>query len=398
MPHDIERNLGPSSNQSVSYEAIGHAEDMDSIIYNIAPTDTPLLSTMDEGEAATATDITWMTKGLNPPKVNAHKEVEDYETEKVGSLEGMQNTVQYFQNKGMVTDIEKKVSHNPKFDPWNQAITDAYTEQAFDIEYAIINNDKRVIGTADTAPMFGGVPYFMNLKTQDVTFEHTGGTFTTSEPHHLKTGDFIYLIADTMPTGLVAERLYYVRLDNDNPDTKFTIYDTMKDAVEDSTGANKVTATTDGTAVKIVNANVTSNGKTEDFSLDDLNNVMQMAANRGGRPTEAYMAPEKKRRFSVLVTGQSTTIRKGNEKAFSDVATTYTTDGGVVTAHSHRMYPANRIDIYDMNYWETRWMEHPHQVKDLPKKGTYECFVLESKMTLQCSQPKASASIIDIKR
>lgn len=397
MPKDIQRDLGPSSNQSVSYEAIGHAEDMDSIIYNIDPTTTQLLSAMDEGEMATATDITWMTKGLNPPKVNAHKEVEDYETEKVGSMEGMQNTVQYFQNKGMVTDVEKKVSHNPKFDPWNQAVTDAYTEQAFDIEYAIINNDKRVIGTADTAPMFGGVPYFMNLKTQDVTFSHTDGVFTTTEPHHLKTGDFIYLIADTMPTGLVAERVYYVRLDKTTPDTKFTIFDTMKDAVE-NVEANKVTATTDGTSVKIVNANVTSKGKTEDFALDDLNNVMQMAANRGGRPTDAYMAPEKKRRFSQLVTGQSTTIRKGDERSYSDVATTYTTDGGVITAHAHRMYPANRIDIFDMNYWETRWMEHSHEVKDLPKKGTYDCFVLEAKMTLQCSQPKASASIIDIKR
>lgn len=397
MPKDITRDLGPSSNQSVSYDAIGHAEDMAAIIYNIDPTSTPILSNMDEGEMATATDITWMTKGLNPPKVNAHKEVEDYDTEKVGSMEGLANTVQYFQNKGMVTDVEKKVRHNPNFDPWNQAVTDAFTEQAFDIEYAIINNDKRVIGTSETAPKFGGIPYFMNLKTQKATYSQADGKFTTTEPHHLKTGDFIYLLADTMPEGLVAGRVYYIRQDDTTQDKVFTIYDTMKDAVENVT-ANQVKGTTAGTNVQIVKANVISKGKTADYSLDDLNDVMQMASNRGGRPTEAYMAPEKKRRFSQLVTGQSTTIRKNADKSYSDVATSYTTDGGVINAHAHRMYPANRIDILDPNYWEFRWFDKPHQVKDLPKKGTYDTFVLEAKATLQSSQPKASASIIDIKR
>ena len=397
MPKDITRNLGPSSNQSTSYEAIGHAEDMASIIYNIDPTSTPILSTMDEGEMATATDITWMTKGLNPPKVNAHKEVEDYDTEKVGSMEGLQNTVQYFQNKGMVTDVEKKVRHDPNFDPWNQAVTDAFTEQAFDIEYALINNDKRVIGTADTAPMMGGIPYFMDLKTQDVTYSQADGKFTTTEPHHLKTGDFIYLIADTMPSGISQGLVYYIRQDDSDKDKKFTIYDTMKDAVENIT-ANQVKGTDAGTNVKIVKTNVISKAKKEDFSLDDLNNVMQMASNRGGRPTDAYMAPEKKRRFSLLVTGQSTTTRKASDRTYSDVATSYTTDGGVITAHAHRMFPVNKIVIMDKNYWEFRWFEKPHRVSNLPKRGTYDCFVIEAKATLQCSQPKASAAIIDIKR
>lgn len=397
MPTDISRNLGPSSNQSVSYEAIGHAEDIDKIIYNIDPTTTQLLSAMDEGEDATATEVTWMTKGLRPPKVNAHLEVEDYKTEKVGSMEGLTNSVQYFQSVGMVSDIEKKVKHNPNYDPWNQAVTDAFTEMAFDIEYALINNTERKVGTATVAPMFGGIPYYLNLNTQDATFDHTTGNITTADPHNLKTGDFVYLLADDMPEGLVAERLYYIRQDGTNPDTVFTIYDTQKDAVE-GIDANKVTGTTDGTAVKICKANVTSLGKGRAFDLDDLNNVMQMAANRGGTPTEAYMAPEQKRRFSLLVTGQATTTRTAADRTGSDVATSYTTDGGVINAHSHRMYPVNRVDILDMNYWETRWMEHPHQVDGLEKKGTYDRFVLESKLTLQASQPKASASIIDIKR
>lgn len=396
MPADIQRNFGPSSSQSVTYEAIGHAEDMAPIIYNIDPTTTQLLSAFPEGANATSTDVAWMTKGLKPPKVNAHLEIEDYKTEKVGSMEGLSNTVQYFQAVGMVSDVEQKVNHEPKTNPLDDAKTDAFTEMAFDMEYAYINNDTRRAGTESVAPLMGGVPYFMNLKTLAATFSHTDSSLTTTDDNHLKTGDFVYLIADTMPTGIKAQTTYFVRVDDTNP-KKLYLYNTIKDAVE-KIDANKVTATDDGTGVKIVNLNITSKGNAEDFSLDDLNDVMQMAANRGGKPTDAYMAPEKKRRFSMLVTGQSTTIRKNADRSYSDVATSYTTDGGTITAHAHRMYPVNRIDIFDMNYWETRWFERPHSVDKLPKTGTYERFVLEGKGTLQASQPKASASIIDIKR
>ena len=62
------------------------------------------------------------------------------------------------------------------------------------------------------------------------------------------------------------------------------------------------------------------------------------------------------------------------------------------------MYNSDRIDIYDFDYWELRYFEKPHEVNGLDKTGTYDKFVLETKLTLQASQPKASASIIGIKR
>ena len=37
---DVTRNLGPSKNQSYTYDAIGHAEDVSPILTNIDPEET----------------------------------------------------------------------------------------------------------------------------------------------------------------------------------------------------------------------------------------------------------------------------------------------------------------------------------------------------------------------
>lgn len=400
MPQDVTRNLGPSSSQSVTYESIGQAEDYSQILYNIDPTSTPILSRLPEGSALTAVDTTWMTEQLEPPGENAHKEYEKYEYKKVGSMEGLKNYAQFFQNSGWISDVQRKVKkiyNVPQGDALADARTKAFTKQARDIEYALLNNDKARIGSESEAPLMGGVPYFMDLDTIDVTASTTDGVFTSTKPHNLKTGDFVYLIGDTMPTGVKAGAMYYVRVDTSTPKTKFTIYDTIKDAVRGTADA-VIKPTAAGTNVKIVKSNVKSLGGTAQYTLDDIDDVMAMAASRGGNPTDAYMSMENKRRFSKLVSALATTQRQPKTRYGSLVADTYETDGGVISAHSHRMYATNRIDIFDFDYWELRYLEKPHEVQNLAKDGTYEKFVLETKMTLQASQPKASASIIGIKR
>lgn len=396
MPQDITRNLGPSTSQSATYEAIGHAEDYSEILYNINPTSTPILSSLSVGDDVTSTDTTWMTKRLNPPKENAHKEYENYSYGKVGSLEGLSNYVQFFQNTGYVTDVQRKVRkiyRDSNGDDLSQAKTDALTEMANDIELRLISGKDKNIGTESVAPKMGGIPYFMQLDTIDCTVT-TAGLVTTTSAHNLKTGDFVYFIATKAPGGVKVGAQFFV---NVLSDTTFNIYDNIDDAIAGDTSV-MVKPTDAGSGVQVVKNNVISLGGTASYTLDDIDDVMAMAANRGGTPTDAYMSMENKRRFSKLVSGLSTTRRLPKDRYGSDVADTYETDGGVITAHSHRMYNKNRIDILDMGYWELRWFERPHEVTGLAKDGTYEKFVVEGKLTLQASQPKASASIIDAAR
>lgn len=400
MPADVTRNFGPSKSQSHTLEAIGHAEDYSNIIVNIDPDKTFFLSEFDEDADAVALDFSWTTEGLRPPQVNAHLEKEDYESQPVGSLEMANNHCQRFVNSGYVTTAQIKVKkiYEPQ-DEFTRQYENAFKGHASDIEYALVNNDVARAESGSNPAMTGGVPCFMKVQNITATLATGTGIVTATAKHGLETGDFVYFTATTMPGGLAANTIYYVRLeDGTDGETKFTIYNTMKDAVEGVT-ANQVKPTSAGTGLAIVKNNVIDMGGTADFTLDDINNVMQMCFNRGGNPTLAVMSPAKKRRFSSIVTA-STQINRGmgKERKLDLVADTLETDFGIITAKSHRLYPDNRIDFMDMNYWRLKWFERTHEVPGIATKGSYKEFFIESWLGLKGEQPKSSGSLLNIKR
>ena len=396
---DVTRKLGPSESQSHTTEAIGHAEDYSKIITNISPDVTFFLSRMGEDEDATSLKFGWTTEGMDPPGVNAHLEKEDYTSHKVGSLRHAENNCQFFINDGYVTEAQRKVAkiYNPQ-DEKVRLIQRVMKKHARDIEFAIVTNATTNAENGNDPAITGGLPYFLQSNRIACTLATADGVVTTAEEHHLATGDFVYFSATTMPTGLEANELYYVRVDDTSPKTKFTIFNTMNDAVRNMT-ANQVKPTTAGTALTIEINNIVDLGGKTDFTLDDLDKAMEMAYNRGGNPTMAVMSPAKKRAFSKLVTA-ATTINRGmkGDRKLDLVATTVETDHGTLTAETHRLYPFNRIDLLDMDYWDLKWFERTHEVVDLPKTGTYDTFVVQAWLGIKGTQPLASAAITGIKR
>lgn len=396
---DITRNLGPSSSQSHTSDAIGHAEDYSKIIINIDPDRTFYLSEMGEDADAVSLKFGWMTEGLRPPQVNAHLEKEDYQSQAVGSLEAAENNCQRFVTSGYVTEAQSKVKkiYTPE-DEFTRQRYNAFLQHASDIEYAIVNNSTTNAESGTTPAMTGGVPYFMQVQTQAVTVNATTGAITAAAAHNLNTGDFIYLNASTMPTGLAKNTIYYVELDATTPATVFYLHDTMKTAVE-KTSTSRVIPSAAGTSVVIVKNNVVDLANAADFTLDDINNVMQMTYNRGGNPTLAVMSPAKKRRFSTIVSAETQINRNMSKSRKLDmVADVLETDFGVVTAKAHRMYPDNRVDFMDMAYWDLKWFQRTHEVTGIAKKGSYDEFFIESWMGLKGSQPKASGTLLNVKR
>ncbi len=403
---DVTRNLGPSKNQSYTYDAIGHAEDISPILTNIDPEETLFYSKFGNTKPATELQFSWLTKGLSPAQDNAYKEMETYKFQPSGSIQGMSNNIQFFKKSGMITDAQQKVAKIYKNEHGSEIADmkyDAYVGLAKDIEYMLVNSEQKVDGSATVAPRSGGVPFFMKRDLIDVTVDAaagTGGTgvITTSKESNLKTGDIAYFIADTVPTGLKAGLYYYVRVDDSNT-KKLTLFDTQKGAVE-NVASLQVKPTTAGTNVKLVTNNVVSLAGKSTFTLDDINTIMEMAFKRGGKPTEAYMSSSKFKEFSKMVLATMTSNRKGTDKSAKvyEIATSYQGAFGLVNANIHRMYPDIRVDILDLQYWDMRYFTKPHEVKGLDKDGSYQKFMLEAELGLQGTQPKASCSIIDIKR
>lgn len=389
----VIRDPGPSESQSLTFEAFGNAEDFSPIITNIDPTTTPFLSSLTADANATGPEFSWITEALRPPIKNAHLEKEDYKTEKVGSLRSLSNNVQIFQNTGWLSDMQRKTKKiYTEQDEFVRQKQNAFLAHAKDIEYALVTNETRVKGTASVPAETGGIPYFLNSSALAVTVA-TSGLCTTAENHELSTGDFIFFVADTMPTGLKADVPYYV---NVKSSTTFNIYSTMKGAI-DSVASKQVKPTNAGTNVKVERNNVVDLGGKAESTLDDIDSMLYKAQLRGAHPGDLWMNPINKRRFSIQLLANSTNIRKGAEKKLNLVADTYESDFGIVTAHPHLFYPNDRIDAIDTQYMTLKWFDRTHEVTGLAKKGNYSEFVIEGSIGLKCTQPQAHGSITNIK-
>lgn len=389
----VIRDPGPSESQSLTFEAFGNAEDFSPIITNIDPTTTPFLSSLTADANAKEPEFSWITEALRPPIKNAHLEKEDYKTEKVGSLRSLSNNVQIFQNTGWVSDMQRKTEKiYTEQDEFVRQKQNAFLAHAKDIEYALVTNETRVKGTASVPAETGGIPYFLNSSALAVTVA-TSGLCTTAENHELSTGDFIFFVADTLPTGLKADVPYYV---NVKSSTTFNIYSTMKGAI-DSVASKQVKPTDVGTNVKVERNNVVDLGGKAESTLDDIDSMLYKAQLRGAHPGDLWMNPINKRRFSKQLLANSTNIRKGAEKKLNLVADTYESDFGIVTAHPHLFYPNDRIDAIDTQYMTLKWFDRTHEVTGLAKKGNYSEFVIEGSIGLKCTQPQAHGSITNIK-
>lgn len=395
----VTRDPGPSANQSHTYDAWGLDEDISPIVTSLTPDETPIFSSTPDGPNAVEPSYSWPTEELHPPQVNKHLEKEDYNSHPVGSMESLDNVVQIFMTSGYVTDMQRKARKVYKGgdDEFDRQLTKAFKEHARDIEYAFLNNDQKVAGTSAVAAMTGGLPYFMAKKTLSVSNVNTStGAITTSAAHNLKTGDFVYFDAATMPTGLKKNTLYYVRLDATTPATIFTIFTSMKAAVENVT-AKQVIPTAAGSTVVVVLNNVKDLNNERDFTVADINAAMEMAYRRGGDPHTMWASPRNKARFSEIVNAMSYTTRKSGEKKSNLIASTLETDFGVITCKPHRWFPNDMLLLLDNQYLEKKWFARTRKVPGLAKKGNYSEFVIESTLGLKFDQPLSSAAIYNIK-
>ena len=389
--------VAKSVSQSTTYEAVGTKDDFSKIVTSIEPDMTFFLSNFGEAEDAASLKFNWTTDGLKPPQENAHHEMTDYTTDKVGSLAQWDNRCQHFISSGRVTDAQRK--HAKEYSPEDEFARQkekAFRQHARDIEYALVfNRAPRDESPGSNPALTGGVRYFLEEELEDVTF--TGNVCACTADHKLDTGDFVYFKAkpgagNKLPTEVAANMPYYIRKDTDPK--KFTLYNSMDDAIKN---VNQLTLSTAGQGVQMVKNNVFSAGDAL-LTEDHINDCMEMCSKRGGNPTLAVMSGRLKRRFSAIVTGGATKQRSSKDKTAVNVTDVYESDFGVIHAEVHRMYSDTIVDFMDMNYWDMKWFDRTHEVTGLAKKGSYEEFVIESWLGLQGTQPKASGSIYNIKR
>lgn len=152
-----------------TYVAVGNRLDLSDIITNIAPSETPLYSTLGKA-SATATYHEWLEDDLGEPGANKQVEGFEYTTEAGGTRTRLGNYTQIMHRGYHVTDTQEVVlKHGVKSEIAYQ-MAKAMKLIALDMEYAILNNATKVAGSLDqgseVAREFGGIPYWITTNVK----------------------------------------------------------------------------------------------------------------------------------------------------------------------------------------------------------------------------------------
>ena len=125
--------------------AVGNREDLVDIIYNTAPTDTPLISAIDKVKA-TAVTHDWQRDVLAPPANNAVAEGADATYTAVTPTQRLSNQTQISRKTFSITDTQEKVSSAGRKSDIRYQTVKQGKELRKDMELALIENGTQSTG------------------------------------------------------------------------------------------------------------------------------------------------------------------------------------------------------------------------------------------------------------
>jgi len=360
-------------------------EDLIDIITNISP-DENFLQGKFGRTTVQGMSHDWLCDSIRPAGSNRQKEDADFATAEGVARIRMNNYIQHFMVGYKVTDAQEAVLKAGVKSEVAYQMVKASKELSRDLEYAIVRNEKAIAGVANQGGQFGGVRYFNGGDA--VPLSQTSGTIKFAN-HKLQTGGAVVFhipTGGTMPEGLVANKLYFVRVVNDE---SFKIYTTPQDAQSDT---SPIVPKDNGTKVNVTRSNVISlNGA---LTEDALNNIMEMCWKQGAKIESAVMSGKNKRTVSSFTAGVQKIADMGETKRKA-VVDVWETDFGLINLEAHRQADDDRIDFFEYQYWKLAFLK-PFAVEDVPRKGTYTEKVITGMVTIENRSPVSNGTVIGI--
>lgn len=148
-----------------SYDAIGNSEDLTNLIYDVSPTDTPVLSALPRTKA-TATNHEWQTDSLAAASAaNAVIEGDDATTDTSTATTRLGNRTQILDKVAQVTGTQEAVSKAGRKSEMAYQMEKRMKELKRDIEAALTDNGAFVAGNDTTARELAGFPAWLTTNT-----------------------------------------------------------------------------------------------------------------------------------------------------------------------------------------------------------------------------------------
>lgn len=139
-----------------SYDLVGLAEDVEDVIFNISPTETPLL-TMAKRKKATATLHQWQTDSLSAAAANRSIEGDDSTYATASPTTMLSNYTQISKKTVMVSGTADAVRKYGRKEEFAYQIAKRGKELKRDIELALVTNQASSAGGSGTARSSAGI-------------------------------------------------------------------------------------------------------------------------------------------------------------------------------------------------------------------------------------------------
>ena len=160
-----------------SYDAVGIREDLENVIYDVSPEETPFYTTCKKVTASN-TYHEWQTDSLRASGANAHIEGDATTANARVATTRLGNYTQIFKNAVVVPDTDKGLTKAGRASEMAYQVLKIAKEQKLDIEKALFANNARVAGNATTARELAGAPVWFTNTIQNMG---AGGAHATGD-------------------------------------------------------------------------------------------------------------------------------------------------------------------------------------------------------------------------
>lgn len=160
--------MAQPTNTFDSYDAKGIKENLEDVIYDVSPEETPFYTACAKVKA-TNTLHEWQTDSLRSSAVNAHIEGDDTTAEARTSTTRLQNYTQIFKNAVVVAATEDNLDKAGRAKEMAYQVMKIAKEQKLDIEKALFANQARVVGSSTAARKLAGLPAWLKTNVNFVS-------------------------------------------------------------------------------------------------------------------------------------------------------------------------------------------------------------------------------------
>ena len=156
--------MAQPTNTFDSYDARGIREDLQDVIYDISPSETPFYSSVAKVTASN-TFHEWQTDSLRASADNKHVEGDETVAEARTATSRLGNYTQIFKNAVTVPDTDSGLKKAGRAAEMAYQVLKVAKEQKLDIEKALFANNARVAGNSTTARELAGAPAWLITNT-----------------------------------------------------------------------------------------------------------------------------------------------------------------------------------------------------------------------------------------